>query len=107
MSALIDETEKEEKVELNPERDGLICRFYENEYPETDEVVIVNVTDLNDACAYVTLLEYKRKFWMNKATREIVWQDPAEVEEGDTTERYEEGREPMKVQYNTNNLYYE
>jgi translation initiation factor 2 subunit 1 len=38
--------------------ESLRCRFYENQYPETDEVVVVNVTDIGEMGAYVTLLEY-------------------------------------------------
>lgn len=36
----------------------LQCRFYENQYPETDEVVMVNVSEIGEMGAYVTLLEY-------------------------------------------------
>lgn len=36
----------------------LRCRFYEQQYPETDEVVVVNVTEIGEMGAYVTLLEY-------------------------------------------------
>ena len=38
--------------------ESLRCRFYEQQYPETDEVVVVNVTDIGEMGAYVTLLEY-------------------------------------------------
>ncbi len=34
------------------------CRFYENEFPEAEEVVQVNVTSIEELGAYVTLLEY-------------------------------------------------
>ncbi len=34
------------------------CRFYENQFPEPEEVVIVNVTQIGEMGAYVTLLEY-------------------------------------------------
>jgi translation initiation factor 2 subunit 1 len=34
------------------------CRFYENVYPEIEEVVVVNVTEIGEMGAYVTLLEY-------------------------------------------------
>ena len=34
------------------------CRFYANKYPELEEVVMVNVTEIGDMGAYVTLLEY-------------------------------------------------
>lgn len=34
------------------------CRFYENKYPEVDEVVVVNVQEIAEMGAYVKLLEY-------------------------------------------------
>lgn len=34
------------------------CRFYENHFPEPEEVVMVNVTQIGEMGAYVTLLEY-------------------------------------------------
>lgn len=34
------------------------CRFYENKYPEVDDVVVVNVKEIADMGAYVKLLEY-------------------------------------------------
>ena len=36
----------------------LRCRFYENVFPEPEEVVMVNVTEIGEMGAYVTLLEY-------------------------------------------------
>jgi len=36
----------------------LTCRFYEQKYPEVDEVVMVNVRSIADMGAYVHLLEY-------------------------------------------------
>ncbi|CAB4064900.1 EIF2S1 [Lepeophtheirus salmonis] len=36
----------------------LSCRFYETKYPETDDVVMVNVRSIADMGAYVHLLEY-------------------------------------------------
>merc|ERR1711862_136742 len=35
------------------------CRYYENRYPEIDDVVMVNVRSIADMGAYVHLLEYK------------------------------------------------
>ena len=35
-----------------------MCRFYENQYPGIEEVVIVNVRTIAEMGAYVTLLEY-------------------------------------------------
>mmetsp|Transcript_2228 Transcript_2228/g.3506 ORF Transcript_2228/g.3506 Transcript_2228/m.3506 type:complete len:343 (+) Transcript_2228:55-1083(+) len=40
------------------ETNSLRCRFYENQYPEPEEVVMVNVTEIGEMGAYVTLLEY-------------------------------------------------
>ena len=40
------------------ESTALRCRFYENVYPEPEEVVMVNVTEIGEMGAYVTLLEY-------------------------------------------------
>ncbi|CAK7895253.1 eukaryotic translation initiation factor 2 subunit alpha [[Candida] anglica] len=34
------------------------CRYYENKYPEVDEVVMVNVQEIAEMGAYVKLLEY-------------------------------------------------
>lgn len=36
----------------------LRSRFYENKYPEPEEVVMVNVTEIGEMGAYVQLLEY-------------------------------------------------
>ena len=36
----------------------LRCRYYENQYPEPDEVVMCNVTEISEIAVYVTLLEY-------------------------------------------------
>lgn len=36
----------------------LICRYYENQYPLVEEVVVVNVRTIAEMGAYVTLLEY-------------------------------------------------
>jgi len=37
------------------------CRFYENEYPKIDEVVMVEVKSIAEMGAYVSLLEYDNK----------------------------------------------
>lgn len=37
---------------------ALTCRYYENKYPEIDDVVMVNVRSIADMGAYVYLLEY-------------------------------------------------
>jgi translation initiation factor 2 subunit 1 len=52
MSEFKDSDEKEETNEF------FRCRFYENIYPEPDEVVMVNVTEIGEIAVYVTLLEY-------------------------------------------------
>jgi hypothetical protein len=41
-----------------PETDSLRCRYYENQFPEPEEVVMANVTSIGEMGAYVTLLEY-------------------------------------------------
>lgn len=43
------------------EENTLRCRFYENPFPEPEEVVMVNVTEIGEMGAYVTLLEYDDK----------------------------------------------
>ena len=40
------------------EGDNLNCRYYESQYPSIDEIVMVNVTEIGEMGAYVTLLEY-------------------------------------------------
>ena len=47
-----------EFLRSNDEGVTLRCRFYENQYPEPEEVVMVNVTEIGEMGAYVTLLEY-------------------------------------------------
>lgn len=49
--------DKEDTV-FRMETDALRCRFYENKFPEPEEVVMVNVTEIGEMGAYVTLLEY-------------------------------------------------
>jgi len=39
----------------------LQCRFYRNEWPETEELVAVQINDVTDDGAYVRLLEYKNR----------------------------------------------
>jgi translation initiation factor 2 subunit 1 len=41
-----------------PEVNTSACRFYENKYPEIDDLVVVNVKEIADMGAYVKLLEY-------------------------------------------------
>lgn len=46
---------------MESEASHLRCRMYEGEFPSTDEIVMVNVTEIGDMGAYVTLLEYDNK----------------------------------------------
>ena len=41
-----------------PSKMVLTCRFYEQRFPEIDDVVMVNVRSIADMGAYVHLLEY-------------------------------------------------
>jgi translation initiation factor 2 subunit 1 len=52
-----EDEEDELKYQLDPSQ-RLVCRFYENQYPEIEEVVMVNVRNIAEMGAYVTLLEY-------------------------------------------------
>lgn len=52
-----EDEEEELKYQLDPSQ-RLVCRFYENQYPEIEEVVMVNVRNIAEMGAYVTLLEY-------------------------------------------------
>ena len=38
--------------------DPLRCRYYENQFPEPEEIVMCNVTEIGEIAVYVTLLEY-------------------------------------------------
>ena len=49
---------EEENLDREDESKALRCRFYENQYPRQDEVVMANVTEIGELGAYVTLLEY-------------------------------------------------
>jgi translation initiation factor 2 subunit 1 len=52
-----EEDDEDRKYQLDPSQ-RLVCRFYENQYPEIEEVVMVNVRNIAEMGAYVTLLEY-------------------------------------------------
>ena len=56
MADLVDSTETKKNEEEDPTM--YRCRFYENQYPEPEELVMVNVTKIGEMGAYVTLLEY-------------------------------------------------
>lgn len=47
-----------ETIRVETEKDDLKCRFYERQYPDIEEIVMVNVTEIGEMGAYVTLLEY-------------------------------------------------
>lgn len=57
MSELVETTDVVRK-KGNSDPSNLRCRYYENVYPDPDEVVMVNVTEIGEMGAYVTLLEY-------------------------------------------------
>ena len=42
------------------EKDFFNCRFYEKEFPEVNELVIVKIDKIDESCAYVNLLEYNQ-----------------------------------------------
>lgn len=46
------------RLYLAEDRKNLDCRFYENRYPDIEEIVMVNVRNIADMGAYVSLLEY-------------------------------------------------
>jgi translation initiation factor 2 subunit 1 len=46
------------RLYLGDERNNLDSRFYESKYPEIESVVMVNVRNIADMGAYVSLLEY-------------------------------------------------
>lgn len=52
----VDDDFAEMRYEIDPSQ-RLMCRLFENEYPEIEEVVMVNVRNIAEMGAYVTLLE--------------------------------------------------
>jgi len=54
----IEETEGTLRVYFGDDKKNLECRFYENQYPEVESLVMVNVRHIADMGAYVSLLEY-------------------------------------------------
>jgi translation initiation factor 2 subunit 1 len=46
------------RIYLGDERENLESRFYENKFPEIESVVMVNVRNIADMGAYVSLMEY-------------------------------------------------
>jgi translation initiation factor 2 subunit 1 len=49
-------------------KEDLQCRFYRNEWPEKDELVVVEIITVNEGEAYVALLEYNNIEGMILAT---------------------------------------
>ena len=60
-----EEAEEERRYQLDPAQ-KLVCRYYENQYPDLEEVVMVNVRNIADMGAYVTLLEVGGEDWREK-----------------------------------------
>lgn len=54
----LDGSDGDFRVYLGEDHKNLECRFYENKYPELESVVMVNVRNIADMGAYVSLLEY-------------------------------------------------
>lgn len=52
------ESKNQNKALFGASSDPLRCRYYENQYPEPDEVVMCSVTEISDIAVYVTLPEY-------------------------------------------------
>jgi translation initiation factor 2 subunit 1 len=52
------EAEETRRVYTGDERQRLECRYYEAQFPEIEDVVMVNVRNIADMGAYVVLLEY-------------------------------------------------
>jgi translation initiation factor 2 subunit 1 len=46
------------RLYLGTDKKNLECRFYENEYPDLDSLVMVNVRNIAEVGVYVSLLEY-------------------------------------------------
>ena len=51
---------------------ALTCRFYEQKFPEIEDVVMVNVRSIADMGAYVHLLEYNNIEGKNKVSFIII-----------------------------------
>lgn len=59
MSSLVDAVEQSKlHIETHYTMSINHCRFYENKYPEVDDIVMVNVQQIAEMGAYVKLLEY-------------------------------------------------
>lgn len=53
--------DQEEDETTGFDKEDLQCRFYRNEWPETEELVAVQINDVTDDGAYVRLLEYNNR----------------------------------------------
>jgi translation initiation factor 2 subunit 1 len=53
-----DDDDGEFRIYLPEDHKNLDCRFYEQKYPEIESVVMVNVRNIADMGAYVSLMEY-------------------------------------------------
>jgi hypothetical protein len=49
------------QINLKKETMQLTCRFYKNHFPETEDLVMVNVTEIEEMGVYVNLLEYNNR----------------------------------------------
>ena len=58
MSALLNDDDEDVPLYVRDPSKRLECRFYENQFPEVESVVMVNVRTIAEMGAYVTLLEY-------------------------------------------------
>jgi len=43
------------------DKEDLQCRFYREEWPSTEELVVVDINDVQETGAYLRLLEYNNK----------------------------------------------
>ncbi len=59
MSDVEEQQDQPIQVQIQPEtHHRLSCRMYENNFPEVDDLVVVNVRQIAEVGAYVHLLEY-------------------------------------------------
>jgi len=61
---ITDQNDEDGEQDSEPEafgKDELNCRFYGNEFPEVEDLVMVEISTVNEDGAYVKLLEYNDK----------------------------------------------
>jgi len=58
LSTMAETTDTSAEPQFKDDSGIMRCRFYKNQFPEPEEVVMVNVTQIGEMGAYVTLLEY-------------------------------------------------